>query len=742
MVSAPLDLPRLVLAAPTSGAGKTTVTTGLMAALRARGLRVSPHKVGPDYIDPGYHALATGRPGRNLDAVLCGPARLAPLFAHGATGADIAVVEGVMGLFDGVARPQPGEAADHASTAHVARLLDAPVILVVDVSGAARSLAALVAGFRAFDRRLHLAGVILNRVGSPRHRELLTEALADIGIAVFGAVPREQAVHTPSRHLGLVPAAERRPAAVDAVDRLGALIAASCDLDGLLRVARAAPPLRTDAWDPTTALALAAAGDAAAADTSVVAAQMGDAAVGEPRVAGAAGGRPVRVAVAGGAAFTFGYAEHVELLTAAGAHVVVVDPLRDDTLPAGTDALIIGGGFPEEHVGALTANTRLRAEIAAFAARGAPVVAECAGLLYLARSLDGAPMCAVLDVDAVMGPRLTLGYRRAVAATSSPLAPAGSALSAHEFHRTVLLPPPAGSPPPAWLLPVVDPAPAAQLGRHGRFGRPGRPGAEPATRWLAEGFLHRRVHASYLHLHWAGRPQIAVGLLAAAHTSRRDHPTGHHPAGTRHPGPQPPPSPTAADRARREPPLGHPAAQPIRPCQPGHVDPRGMTDQGDEIDPPAERVAADGWAGADGRGGADLVVGVGARPGVDAGELLALIAAALRDLDVPPRAVRLLATVAARRGEPGIIAAAHHHHWPVTGYPPQRLATVDVPHPSAAAQAALGIPGVAEAACLLPIDPQPDPAAPRPILLLPKRAGRRATIAVARHPTAARPTCR
>ncbi|WP_372517834.1 cobyrinate a,c-diamide synthase, partial [Frankia tisae] len=398
-----LALPRLVLAAPTSGAGKTTVTTGLMAALRARGLRVSPHKVGPDYIDPGYHALATGRPGRNLDAVLAGPQRLAPLFAHGATGADIAVVEGVMGLFDGVARPQPGEAADHASTAHVARLLDAPVILVVDVSGAARSIAALVAGFRAFDPRLHLAGVILNRVGSPRHRELLTEALADIGMAVFGAVPREQTVHTPSRHLGLVPAAERRPAAVDAVDRLGALIAASCDLDGLLRVARAAPPLRTNAWNPTLALSA-----------------MGDTPVGD-----ATAGRPPRVAVAGGAAFTFGYAEHAELLTAAGADVVAVDPLRDDTLPAGTDALIIGGGFPEEHVGALTANTRLRGEIAAFAARGAPIVAECAGLLYLARSLDGAPMCAVLDVDAVMGPRLTLGYRRAVAATPSPLAPAG-----------------------------------------------------------------------------------------------------------------------------------------------------------------------------------------------------------------------------------------------------------------------------------------------------------------------------
>ncbi|MCL9797841.1 cobyrinate a,c-diamide synthase, partial [Frankia sp. AgKG'84/4] len=249
-----LELPRLVLAAPTSGAGKTTVATGLMAALRARGLRVSPHKVGPDYIDPSYHALATGRPGRNLDAVLCGPDRLAPLFAHGARGADIAVVEGVMGLFDGVAHPEPGQDADHASTAHIARLLHAPVVLVVDASGASRSIAALVTGFRSFDPRVHLAGVILNRVATPRHRALLTDALTDIAMPVFGAVPRDPGVHTPSRHLGLVPAAERRRDALDAVDRLGELITGTCDLDALIRLARAAPALRSTVWNPHTAL--------------------------------------------------------------------------------------------------------------------------------------------------------------------------------------------------------------------------------------------------------------------------------------------------------------------------------------------------------------------------------------------------------------------------------------------------------------------------------------------------------
>ncbi|MCK9896749.1 cobyrinate a,c-diamide synthase [Frankia sp. AgB32] len=495
-----LDLPRLVLAAPTSGAGKTTVATGLMAALRARGLRVSPHKVGPDYIDPSYHALATGRPGRNLDAVLCGPRRLAPLFAHGARGADIAIVEGVMGLFDGVAHPEAGQDADHASTAHVARLLDAPVVLVVDASGASRSIAALVSGFRSFDPRIHLAGVILNRVGTPRHRALLTDALADINMPVFGAVPRDPGVHTPSRHLGLVPAAERRRDALNAVERLGELITGTCDLDALTRLARAAPPLHTTVWNPHTTLDATAAPVTATTSTA------------PPPPPGTGQGRPARIAVAGGAAFTFGYPEHVELLAAAGAEVLTVDPLRDETLPAGTDALIIGGGFPEEHAGALSANAPLRTRIAAFAAAGHPVSAECAGLLYLARTLQDAPMCGVLAIDAVMGPRLTLGYRTAIAATTSPLAAAGTVLGAHEFHRTTLLPAPPGAPPAAWQLPAAT------------DDIPTRRGGAPASCWRAEGFVHLRVHASYLHLHWAGQPDIARRLLRAAHDARRGAP--------------------------------------------------------------------------------------------------------------------------------------------------------------------------------------------------------------------------
>ena len=254
-------VPRLVIAAPASGSGKTTVACGLMAALRAAGLAVSGHKIGPDYIDPGYHALATGRPARNLDPFLCGADRVVPLFAHGARGADVAVVEGVMGLFDGT-DPGTGEGAGDpgfGSTAHVARLLGAPVVLVIDAASMGRSAGAVAAGFARFDPRTTVAGVILNRVASSRHEQLLRGGLAAAGIRVYGAIRRAAQVAAPSRHLGLVPAAERSAAATDAMARLAALIKESCDLPGLLALARGAPPLPGKAWDPALALALAAA---------------------------------------------------------------------------------------------------------------------------------------------------------------------------------------------------------------------------------------------------------------------------------------------------------------------------------------------------------------------------------------------------------------------------------------------------------------------------------------------------
>ncbi|MFI5891320.1 cobyrinate a,c-diamide synthase [Actinoplanes sp. NPDC051513] len=450
-----VNIPRVVIGAPASGHGKTTVATGLLAAFARRGMPVAPFKVGPDYIDPGYHALAAGRPGRNLDPVLVGESRIGPLFAHGAAGAELAIVEGVMGLYDG----RTG-AGDTGSTAQVAGLLDAPVILVVDAAAQGRSIAALVHGFRSFGS-VRLEGVILNRVGSDRHEALLREACEEVGTPVLGAMRRADAVAAPSRHLGLIPAAERRAEARASVDALAALVAASVDLDEVLAVARSAPPLLAQPWSPSEA-------------------------VGEPIE-----GRPV-IALAGGPAFSFSYAETPELLTAAGAEVVVVDPLRDEKLPARTRGLVVGGGFPEVYASELSANEPLRREVAALAAAGGPIVAECAGLLWLCRTLDDAPMCGVLDAEAVMTPTLTLGYRDAVALTDSPLAPAGTRVTGHEFHRTAV---------------------------HPRSGLLLSPAAGGAWQWRGadpEGFALPSVHASYLHLHWAGAPALARNVVAAA----------------------------------------------------------------------------------------------------------------------------------------------------------------------------------------------------------------------------------
>ncbi|MFD3512387.1 cobyrinate a,c-diamide synthase [Streptomyces sp. NPDC058657] len=441
---------RIVVAAPSSGSGKTTVATGLMAAFTRRGLAVSPHKVGPDYIDPGYHALATGRPGRNLDAYMCGPELIAPLFEHGAAGCDLAIVEGVMGLYDGAA----GQ-GELASTAQVAKLLRAPVVLVVDGSSQSRSVAALVHGFASWDPEVRIGGVILNKVGSDRHEELLREALEGSGVPVLGALRRARQVRTPSRHLGLVPVAERQAEAVEAVAALAEQVRGGVDLEAVLALARGAGGTGVRPWDP-----------------------------GEKVRAAAAGRRPV-VAVAAGAAFTFSYAEHAELLGAAGAAVVPFDPLHDEELPEGTRGLVIGGGFPEVYAPDLSANEPLRKAVAELARSGAPIAAECAGLLYLARSLDGQPMCGVLDAEARMSEKLTLGYREAVAVGDSALAAAGTRLRGHEFHRTVIEP--GAGAAPAWGI------------------------THPQRR--VEGFVQDGVHASYLHTHWAAAPEMAYRFV-------------------------------------------------------------------------------------------------------------------------------------------------------------------------------------------------------------------------------------
>jgi cobyrinic acid a,c-diamide synthase len=448
-----VSVPRVVVAAPASGHGKTTVATGLMTALRAAGHQVSGHKVGPDYIDPGYHALATGRPGRNLDPHLVGEDLLVPLFLHGAaspTPADVAVVEGVMGLYDG-ALGRNG----FASTAHVAAELDAPVLLVVDISSAARSIGAVVHGMATFDPAVRIAGVILNKAGSPRHAAEAQAAVEGLGLPVLGVLHRDDGITAPSRHLGLVPAAER-PDARGSLDRLTSALARHVDVAAVLDVARSAPPLHDEPWNP--AAALGEASRPAAADAPVV-------------------------AVAGGRAFTFRYAETEELLHAAGCRIVVFDPTTDSELPAGTSAIYLGGGFPEMHAAELGANTSMLAAVRDAVLSGVPTVAECAGLLYLCRSVDGTPMTGAIAATGSMTPRLTLGYRTARAHDTLLTRP-GERVTGHEFHRTTVIP---GSGAPAWT--VGD---------------------------RSAGFASPSLHASYLHTHWAGFPRMAARFAEAA----------------------------------------------------------------------------------------------------------------------------------------------------------------------------------------------------------------------------------
>ncbi len=397
---------RVVVAGTHSGVGKTTVATGLMAAFAERGRRVAGFKVGPDFIDPSYHALATGRPGRNLDAFMSGAGMIAALFAHGAAGADLAIVEGVMGMFDGAAG-----AGELASTAQVAKLLD------------------------------------------------------PLGIPVLGVLRRQATLTTPERHLGLVPVAERRAAAQRTVAKLATALAEACDLQTVAAIAAAAPPLAVTPWEPE-----APSGPVGRRTAGT----------------GRRPERPVRIGVASGPAFTFLYQENLELLEASGAELVPVDPTADESLPERVAGLYLGGGFPETHAEALAANGPLRAAVRRFAAGGAPVVAECGGLLYLARTLDGHPMCGVLPADGRMTERLSLRYRRARATTSSALADPGVHVRGHEFHYSRVEP--AAGTDPAWLL----------------------DGERP------EGFVAAGVHASYLHTHWAAFPEVPARLVAAA----------------------------------------------------------------------------------------------------------------------------------------------------------------------------------------------------------------------------------
>jgi len=456
-----------VIAGPSSGVGKTTVATGLMAALRRRGLVVGAAKVGPDFIDPGYHALAVGRASRNLDAWMCGPEAVPALAGRAGAGADVLVVEGVMGLFDG----SGDRSGPEASTAQVAGLIAAPVVLVVDASAVGASVAAMVHGFATFDSAVTVAGVILNRVGGDSHETLLRAALEPVGVPVLGALRRSPDYGWRDRHLGLVPVVEQPDAVRRSVAALAAAVARDCDLDGVMALARSAPAL--------------AVGDPPAGWSQ------GDGS----RPGGRSG--PAVVAVAGGPAFSFTYPDNLERLAEAGAELVHFDPLVDGRLPERATGLYAGGGFPEVFAAGLAANGPLLDDVRAKVGAGLVTWAECGGLLWLARSLDGHALAGVLPAEGRMTDRLTLGYRRARVRTASPLGPAGTDLRGHEFHYSTL-----------------DPAGDA-LDWSGRAGG-GRCG-----------FASPTLLASYLHLHLGAAPAPAEAMVAACSApppgSRREH---------------------------------------------------------------------------------------------------------------------------------------------------------------------------------------------------------------------------
>jgi cobyrinic acid a,c-diamide synthase len=454
----------LVVAAAMSGSGKTTVTLGLMAALARRGLRVAPFKVGPDFIDPGHHSRVTGRVSRNLDGWMLSRDYNTECFHRHAAGADVAVAEGVMGLFDGYdGRSEAG------STAQMAKWLGLPVLLVISARSMARSAAALVQGFERFDPGVAFAGVVFNNLGSPRHFEFLRTALeGNVAMPCLGGIPRSAAISIPERHLGLV-TREDLPLSTDYADRLARLVESHLDLDRLLR------DLPDVAIDPP-----AAEGQPAAAD---------------PRV---------RIGVARDNAFCFYYEDNLELLAACGAELVAFSPVGDRSLPEGLDGLYLGGGYPELYARRLSDNRHLRRRIRDASDAGMPIYAECGGLMYLCREvsdLEGRayPMCGCLPFKTRMLDRLkALGYREVTLSAESLLGPAGLRIRGHEFHYSEI----GGA--------------AADVACDYRIQN--RSGTE-AT---AEGYRVGRTLASYVHLHFGSNPGAAAHFVNTCQAYRRE----------------------------------------------------------------------------------------------------------------------------------------------------------------------------------------------------------------------------
>ena len=450
-----VSTPRLVVAAPASGSGKSTVATGLMAAL-GQEHTVQGFKVGPDYIDPMYHTAATGRPSRNLDTWMVGREQVSVTFGRAAREVDIAIVEGVMGLFDGY-----GSATESGSTAEVAKLLGSPVILVLDVGKMARSAGAMALGYREFDPDLHVAGVICNRVASEQHAAWVIQAVEAVGLPVLGCLPKSPDLHIPERHLGLHTAIERQAEVEAFLARAGALVAEHIDLGEVWRLANHATPIEIDLPEQTAEASLAPT---------------------------------VRLAVARDEAFCFYYADNLDLLHAAGAEIACFSPLRDEALPVGTTGIYLGGGYPELHSADLADNDAMRRALRAAHAAGMPIYAECGGLMVLAESLTDLqgvtyPMVGLLPGRSQMRERLTMGYRQVRALRDCLLLGQGQVTRGHEFHYS------------DWVGGGGLPRAYEIVPRQGKG-------------W-DEGVAQGNLLASYVHLHFGAHPDLARNFVRA-----------------------------------------------------------------------------------------------------------------------------------------------------------------------------------------------------------------------------------
>ncbi|WP_279008141.1 cobyrinate a,c-diamide synthase [Synergistes jonesii] len=440
--------PRLVVAAVHSGSGKTTIASGIAAALAARGLRVHPFKVGPDYIDPGYLGLAAGSRADSLDTWLTGEETMKKIFLSASEGADVSIIEGVMGLYD-------GGAGGVSSTAQIAKLLRAPVLLVIDVRSMGESAAAIAAGFRDYDRRVALRGVIINRFGSENHRKMVCDAVRRAGLPVLGALPRNKDAEVRERHLGLLPVEENDDGRY--IETVRKMTESSVDLDALLQIARSAPP-----FGELPAPALRAE-------------------------------KKAKIAVACDEAFSFYYPESVSALEAAGAEIINFSPLNDEKIPD-CGGLIFGGGFPEVFAARLAANGPMKESVVAAASSGMPIYAECGGFMYLTREitdLDGVPhkMAGVIPMRCRMNDSLrTVGYVTAKALFDNVVAAAGERLRGHEFHFSS----------------------AEEEGEipHAFEFTKNRGGETYST-----GYAKGNVLGSYLHLHFAGFPKAALRFV-------------------------------------------------------------------------------------------------------------------------------------------------------------------------------------------------------------------------------------